>query len=94
LDLALVCSRNLPLHYHSDSKAGLFFVQTIFLEGWSLSDCQYHLKNLSDPKVDRRQSLVSFGKNLTWKMGRTASCKGTNMVFIFEGHYSAEQWSL
>jgi hypothetical protein len=72
---------------------GLFFVQTVFLEGWNLSDCQYHLKNVGDPEVDRKQSLVSFGKNLTWKMGRTANCKGTHLVFIFEGHHSVERRS-
>ncbi|KAH7215393.1 hypothetical protein DER44DRAFT_764229 [Fusarium oxysporum] len=82
-----------PLQEHFDlvigSGIGLFFVQTVFLEGWDLSDCQYHLKNVGDPEVDRKQSLVSFGKNLTWKMGRTANCNGAHLVFIFEGHHSA-----
>ncbi|KAH7000879.1 hypothetical protein EDB80DRAFT_721123 [Ilyonectria destructans] len=94
-DLQSFIGLPLPLQEHFDlvigSGIGLYFVQTIFLEGWSLSDCQYHLKNLDDPKVDKRRSLVSFGKGLTWRMERTASCKGMNAVLIFEGHHMTER---
>ncbi|KAJ4196920.1 hypothetical protein NW759_016377 [Fusarium solani] len=90
-DLQSSIGIRIPLYEHFDlvigSGIGLFFVQTIFLEGWSLPDCQYHLKNLGDPTVDKQQSLVSFGKGLTWRMARTASFNGANAVLVFEGHH-------
>ncbi|KAJ4248079.1 hypothetical protein NW762_012849 [Fusarium torreyae] len=65
----------------------LFFAQTAFLEDWALTDCQYHVKNLCDPKIiDKKQFLVSFGKKLTWKMAKMIGMNGLFVVFVFDSH--------
>jgi len=53
---------------HAANQVGAYFVQTIFLEDWSLADCAYHIPRLADPKLDSKRSVVSFGKGLEWDL--------------------------
>ncbi|KAH8909466.1 hypothetical protein BR93DRAFT_924444 [Coniochaeta sp. PMI_546] len=64
--------KGFALQQHFDivvgSDIGAYFIQTVFLEQWSLQDCAYHVHRLGEPKLDVKQSVVSFGSGLEWDL--------------------------
>lgn len=52
------------------SIKGVYFVQTIFLEGWTIAESEYHLSKVVDPKL-LHHSKISFGKGLEWNLETT-----------------------
>ena len=58
------------------SLAGSFFALTLFSERWDLSDCKYHIKNLSEPTFQKKSSTISFGKGLEWNVDEVLRSNG------------------
>ncbi|KAH7123410.1 hypothetical protein B0J13DRAFT_455740 [Dactylonectria estremocensis] len=55
----------------------IFFVLTAFLQGWSLSDCRYHLKSITGIRTWR--DTIRFGKGLSFDLGEI---KHTNNILV------------
>ncbi|KAH6646832.1 hypothetical protein BKA67DRAFT_595054 [Truncatella angustata] len=52
------------------SDIGVFFAQTIFLEGWTIAESGHHVNKLAEPNLTKR-STISFGKGLEWDLETT-----------------------
>ncbi|KAG4278816.1 hypothetical protein FPRO04_06137 [Fusarium proliferatum] len=57
---------------------GIFFAFAIFLEGWSLYDCKYHLSRMRPKKIRRDEAI--FGDKLAWKFEEIQRSNGTTIV--------------
>lgn len=49
-----------------DLRLGIFFAFALFLDGWSLYDCKYHLARVRYRKI--RRDTAIFGDNLRWNL--------------------------
>ncbi|KAJ9155216.1 hypothetical protein NKR23_g2120 [Pleurostoma richardsiae] len=61
----------MPFREHFDVVSGIdygiFFVITMFVEGWTQEDCTHHLPRLFRVKRGRK-GRISFGKGLDWDL--------------------------
>lgn len=57
---------------------GIFFALTAFLQGWSLSDCKYHLKSITGIRV--WGDTIRFGKGLSFNLGEI---KNMNNMLVY-----------
>lgn len=48
------------------TQIGMFFVLTMFVQGWQIEDCSHHSKNVRYPKI--RRGVISFGGKLSWDL--------------------------
>ncbi|UNI24844.1 hypothetical protein JDV02_010562 [Purpureocillium takamizusanense] len=44
----------------------IFFAFSLFIEDWTLLDCEYHVMRLKDQRLAKKS--ISFGPNLTWDL--------------------------
>lgn len=70
----------------------MFFAITIFLEGWRLEDCKYHLPRLRDPKYVSK-GLLSFGRNLDWSLQDIRN-RGNSSIVLETEHLTRQSWTL
>ncbi|KAF4957156.1 hypothetical protein FSARC_11365 [Fusarium sarcochroum] len=56
----------------------IFFAFAIFLEGWSLYDCKYHLARMRPRKI--RRGTAIFGDKLAWKFQEIQRSNDTTIV--------------
>lgn len=59
-------------------RTGIFFAFAIFLEGWSLYDCKYHLNRMRPKKIRRNEAI--FGDKLAWNFEEIQRSNGTTIV--------------
>jgi hypothetical protein len=61
--------------------SGAYFVQTIFVEHWTIAESSHHLSRLAEPSITRN-TRVSFGKGLDWDLDATRLVDSTDVVLI------------
>ena len=61
--------------------SGAYFVQTIFVEHWTIAESSHHLSKLAEPSITRN-TRVSFGKGLDWDLDATRLVDSTDVVLV------------
>ncbi|KAJ6440926.1 2-oxoacid dehydrogenases acyltransferase [Purpureocillium lavendulum] len=65
--------------------SGIFFAFALFIEDWSLPDCEYHVLRLEDQKLAKK--CITFGPNLTWNLSDVLRFNKGSMLVNAGGAY-------